>query len=242
MTADSHTRAARVIPRPPRSYHRSRWHCGCHDDRLAGRPGGSAISPILFDGGVSERPKEHASKACEVKASEGSNPSATASPPAVPVEQQKPPMVRRGLFASPGTVAPQGTGHSPPAGEPGRGKSVSEPGRAQLRHPCRFVCTRRLSPPPERGRRSRTGRGWGDLPRPGGRRDNTAGRGCAARLRFLSVGHVSGAAGMTHADNPHSRGDQSALWRSAGMPCVGPGVATRCRSKTGGSAIKRRPS
>jgi hypothetical protein len=28
---------------------------------------------------VSERPKEHASKACEVKASEGSNPSATAS-------------------------------------------------------------------------------------------------------------------------------------------------------------------
>ena len=34
----------------------------------------------LPGGGVSERPKEHASKACEVKASEGSNPSATAIP------------------------------------------------------------------------------------------------------------------------------------------------------------------
>ena len=33
---------------------------------------------IVLRGGVSERPKEHASKACEVKASEGSNPSATA--------------------------------------------------------------------------------------------------------------------------------------------------------------------
>ncbi len=33
----------------------------------------------LPGGGVSERPKEHASKACEVKASEGSNPSATAN-------------------------------------------------------------------------------------------------------------------------------------------------------------------
>jgi hypothetical protein len=30
-------------------------------------------------GGVSERPKEHASKACEVKASVGSNPTATAN-------------------------------------------------------------------------------------------------------------------------------------------------------------------
>ena len=33
----------------------------------------------LLGGGVSERPKEHASKACEVKASVGSNPTATAS-------------------------------------------------------------------------------------------------------------------------------------------------------------------
>ena len=33
----------------------------------------------LPGGGVSHRPKEHASKACEVKASEGSNPSATAT-------------------------------------------------------------------------------------------------------------------------------------------------------------------
>ncbi len=32
----------------------------------------------LVDGGVSERPKEHASKACEVQASVGSNPTATA--------------------------------------------------------------------------------------------------------------------------------------------------------------------
>jgi hypothetical protein len=32
----------------------------------------------LSCGGVSERPKEHASKACEVRASVGSNPTATA--------------------------------------------------------------------------------------------------------------------------------------------------------------------
>ena len=35
----------------------------------------------LPGGGVSERPKEHASKACKARAFEGSNPSATATPP-----------------------------------------------------------------------------------------------------------------------------------------------------------------
>jgi hypothetical protein len=38
----------------------------------------NAADGIVFGGGVSERPKEHASKACEVKASVGSNPTATA--------------------------------------------------------------------------------------------------------------------------------------------------------------------
>ena len=51
------------------------------------RPGGEMPRAIfdadrrpctLLDGGVSERPKEHASKACEVQASVGSNPTATA--------------------------------------------------------------------------------------------------------------------------------------------------------------------
>jgi hypothetical protein len=37
------------------------------------------VAAILFGGGVSERPKEHASKACEVQASVGSNPTATAN-------------------------------------------------------------------------------------------------------------------------------------------------------------------
>jgi hypothetical protein len=37
-----------------------------------------AVAGNLTGGGVSERPKERASKAREVKASEGSNPSATA--------------------------------------------------------------------------------------------------------------------------------------------------------------------
>ncbi len=42
-------------------------------------PGASARLDIVSDGGVSERPKEHASKACDVQASVGSNPTATAS-------------------------------------------------------------------------------------------------------------------------------------------------------------------
>lgn len=44
------------------------------------RPGASADLGIVSGGGVSERPKEHASKACDVQASVGSNPTATASP------------------------------------------------------------------------------------------------------------------------------------------------------------------
>jgi hypothetical protein len=40
--------------------------------------GTGAWSGTLVRGGVSERPKEHASKACEVQASVGSNPTATA--------------------------------------------------------------------------------------------------------------------------------------------------------------------
>ena len=43
------------------------------------RPGPRCRSGTLARGGVSERPKEHASKACEVQASVGSNPTATAS-------------------------------------------------------------------------------------------------------------------------------------------------------------------
>ena len=46
---------------------------------------GSALPcRILSGGGVSERPKEHASKACEVQASVGSNPTATAEQPRHP--------------------------------------------------------------------------------------------------------------------------------------------------------------
>jgi hypothetical protein len=44
-------------------------------------PGPRGRSGTLARGGVSERPKEHASKACEVQASQGSNPCATASRP-----------------------------------------------------------------------------------------------------------------------------------------------------------------
>jgi ADP-ribose pyrophosphatase YjhB (NUDIX family) len=43
------------------------------------RLGSTGRSAKLLGGSVSERPKEHASKACEVQASVGSNPTATAS-------------------------------------------------------------------------------------------------------------------------------------------------------------------
>ena len=50
--------------------------CGSSSPRSAER-GSGRVSP----GGVSERPKEHASKACEGKTSVGSNPTATANKP-----------------------------------------------------------------------------------------------------------------------------------------------------------------
>jgi hypothetical protein len=46
--------------------------------RLLHRPALIHRPCIVVRGGVSERPKEHASKACEVQASQGSNPCATA--------------------------------------------------------------------------------------------------------------------------------------------------------------------
>ena len=57
-------------------------------DRVGGREWGERTQPIrsgpvalgtLFGGGVSERPKERASKAREGRPSAGSNPAATAS-------------------------------------------------------------------------------------------------------------------------------------------------------------------
>ena len=54
---------------------------GRHDHETFGRFYSRARTTLgnLSGGGVSERPKERASKAREVKASEGSNPSATAN-------------------------------------------------------------------------------------------------------------------------------------------------------------------
>ena len=53
----------------------------CRLEAIRGAPSRAAT---LVRGGVSERPKEHASKACEGKPSVGSNPTATANADAVP--------------------------------------------------------------------------------------------------------------------------------------------------------------
>lgn len=80
------------LARRPRSLSLSKGHLKPLGDQP--RPGGSSscvpIGPVrrslgtLLDGGVSERPKERASKAREGQPSEGSNPSATANVNAVP--------------------------------------------------------------------------------------------------------------------------------------------------------------
>jgi hypothetical protein len=69
-----------LASRRPMHVHRwSDWLILGSPRRGTYQPEATLSSAKLAGGSVSERPKEHASKACEVQASVGSNPTATAS-------------------------------------------------------------------------------------------------------------------------------------------------------------------